>query len=177
VCCERVLSRNAFVGVYYLEEYGVRVSNSLTGLAVVVVLLASSGGLTACDMNVREAGFINNMGGPYYARPYMLWVFCAKKTEPIEQHVKDLSKYTYEEMEGTNLALDVVEIEKVKPEERKMLAESGVNLDSLPATVLAREAGYEFQILTSVNRMVSRDDIKGMLTSPRDHTKKTTTPP
>ncbi len=140
----------------------------LTILALAGALaLGFAGGARACDLNVRESGFLNNAGGPYMSRPYLLWLFCEKIDDDFKEYGKELFKVVSEDLEGLNVSFDVIEEEKVKPEDRTTLAGMKIDLKELPVSVLARVYVEEFQVLANVKKRISGEELKALVTSPK----------
>ncbi len=137
------------------------------GLLVLSAAAGPSSPARACDMNVREAGFIVNSGEPYIARPYELWMVCQKATPEAKAYAQKMEKFIETQMEGTNLLVEVKAVEKLGPEARKELKKMGIDVAKLPLTTIVLERDYEYATMKVTPGQMGKDAVKALIASPK----------
>ena len=111
-------------------------------LLVAFLALAMGGRLAAaCDVDVRENGFVTGQGMPYMLREYALYFLDRKVSPEMKAHAERLQKLCYEKMAVTNLVVDTAALDELSEDNIKELKSGGVDLSSLPVTVLISGSG------------------------------------
>jgi len=134
------------------------------GSALSPVLLA--GICLACDLNVRETGFLNNAGGPYYPMQYRLIMIAAAESPETRQLADALAKIEKAELQESNLGITLFTADKISARDRALMKEDGVDLEKIPQTFLFVQNQFERKILFTENRLFTVEDVRALAVSP-----------
>lgn len=137
-------------------------------IVALIIFLGFANGLVAncCTLNVREAGFLNNMGGPYYPVQYRLVMIAATENDKTKKLNEALAKLNKEELEGSNLSVVLFTADKIDPRDREYMKEDGIDLTKLPQTFIFSQANYDRNVIFTEQRLFSIDEIRSFLNSP-----------
>ncbi len=137
-----------------------------TGVVVAVIALGSSYiQVAACEMNVREAGFIDNRGGFYQPRPYVLCIFYRNNAKAMNAYADEMNHYISSRLAESNLSVEILPIDKLTPQDRDAVNELNIRLAALPRTVIARKTPWGLQALSAISGLPSREVIGSMICS------------
>lgn len=135
--------------------------------AAFLALWALSGAARACDINVREAGFVTNDGFPYPLRPCVLCLVVAKRTPEVEAHARRIEKLCEGDLSPINLVVEVIALEEMKAEEIQRLKEDGIDPEKLPASMIARSHGSEPAVLWIAPGLLDEAGVRALALSPK----------
>jgi len=135
---------------------------------LVPIVLAAAAALAApghaCDMNVREAGFITQAGFPYAPRPYMLWYVCSKPTPEDRTYAERTEALCRER--GLNLSVTLIDTSRLSAGMLKTLRDQGVSTDALPTSAVVRVGGEMGAFLIQPGRL-DENAIRALGMSPK----------
>lgn len=131
-----------------------------------IVLAGLIGVGIACDLNVRETGFLNNAGGPYFPVQYKLVMIADGETADFKQLAIATEKLMVKELDGCNLAVALFSADKISQNDRQSMKEDGINLEKLPVTFLFSQTTTGRSIIFTENRLFSAEDVLAMAASP-----------
>jgi hypothetical protein len=117
-------------------------------------------------MNVREAGFLNNAGGPYFPEQYKLVMIADRETPEVSQITNQIEKLVTGTLAGCNFSVALFVADKISETDRKLMAEDGINLGELPVSFLFTERGTGRFVVFKENRLFTEEDILMLTTSP-----------
>jgi hypothetical protein len=136
-------------------------------LAHVLVLLAGCLGVClACDLNVRETGFLNNAGGPYFPMQYKLVLVATNETPAIKELVARMQKLEAGDLAGCNLSVTVLAADKLSAKERELMKQDGIPADKLPLSCLLVQSQFERNVVFTENRLFTEEDVRALALSP-----------
>ncbi len=125
------------------------------------------GHAAACSMNVREAGFIDNIGGPCESRPYVLeYVFKGERAK-TDALLDRLAEFVNKELAGLNLAVNPTDGNNLKSEQRETIEQAGADPDDLPLSLLRRMVYYDEEFVTVLPGALSDEALRSMAASPK----------
>ncbi len=106
---------------------------ALWALAVPLFVLGS-GSSRACDMDVREAGFLTQAGQPYEPGRCQFWYVCRKPTSQDRAYVVALQKLCRDG--HVNLEPVLIDVSRLSPSMLKSLAQRKIDVAKLPVSAL-----------------------------------------
>jgi hypothetical protein len=119
----------------------------------------------ACDMNVREAGFLNNAGGPYYQEQFTLMLVAPEKTAEAITLTNGIGTICTEARDS-NLETLLMVTNKLDETGRKELEAYGVDFTKLPVSMLLRGGETGLRQVFSVPGLLKAEDLRSIIQSP-----------
>jgi hypothetical protein len=121
----------------------------------------------ACELNVREAGFMDkHMEGPYIPDQYGLFMIVSNDTPAVQERMAQLRKLKASELADCNLSVGVVVAEHASQSERAQMKQDSITLDKLPATILFKQGATDRTKVLAAPRMLTDEEIVALAVSP-----------
>lgn len=122
--------------------------------------------IIACDMNVREAGYLNNMGGPYFPEQYALVIVSGEGKADPKGFEDKLGKVCGSNLAGMNFTAQMMDIKSLDEAVKKELTASGIDLSKLPVSILSRSKDTVLNV-QSIEGIQTAEDVKALIASPK----------
>lgn len=119
----------------------------------------------ACDMNVREAGFLNNAGGPYYQEQYTLMLVTPEKNAEAVALTNGIGTMCTEARDS-NMETLLIVTNKLDEAGRKEMEAYGVDFNKLPVSMLLRGGETGLRQVFSVPGLIKVEDVVSIIQSP-----------
>lgn len=140
---------------------------ALFASAAAVMVAAAAPLARACDINVREAGYITNSGAPYGPRSYVIWFLCPKETPEAKAGAARVDRLVAGELSVCNLAGEVLGLEGLSAEERKDIEKRGIDPGKVPGCAVGRPGMDGAEILQVTSGTLDDAAVKALVLCPQ----------